>query len=48
MMNIDIVGAAVMALFIALGVCGFFFGLFSFTTIGKLSKRIEKLIRLED
>lgn len=40
---IDIIGAIVTGLFIALGVCGFIFGLFSFTTIEKLSKRIEKL-----
>lgn len=42
-MNIDTVGFAVMALFIALGVWGFIFGVHSFTTIEKLSKRIEKL-----
>lgn len=42
-MNIDMIGASVMALFTALGVCGFVFGVFSFTTIEKLSKRIERL-----
>lgn len=40
---IDIVGVAIIALFIALGVCGFIFGLYNFTTLEKLCKRIEKL-----
>ena len=42
-MDINTVGIAVMALFIALGVWGFIYGLSSFTTIEKLSKRIENL-----
>ena len=42
-MNINAIGVAVIALFIALGVWGFIFGIHSFTTIEKLSKRIEKI-----
>ena len=43
MMDIDTIGVAIIALFIALGVWGFIYGLYSFTTIEKLSKRIENL-----
>ena len=42
-MNIDILGDAIFALMIALGVMGFVFGISSFTSIQTLHRRIENL-----
>ena len=43
MTNIDILGGAIFALAIALGVIGFVFGISSYTSIQNLHRRIEEL-----
>ena len=42
-MNMDILGQAVVAVFISLGAVGFVFGVYSFKYISRLNKRITEL-----